>query len=226
MRGFPGFPDGKLRVTPLPEPFFSDLLPLIDDLDELKVTLYCFWLLHRKQGETRHVTAGELEADHLLVRSVGTADALHDGLERAVARGTLLQVTAQRPGRSPEAWYYLNSGRGRQAVARIERGESVPEDDDSGPIHLRAQRPNIYVLYEQNIGLLQPLLAEELEEAEELYPPEWIEEAFRIAAASNARNWAYVRAILERWAREGRTGRGRGERRRDTGGEYDDVVER
>jgi DnaD/phage-associated family protein len=154
---------------------------------------------------------------------VGGVDALREGLERAVARGTLLQVTAQRPGQPAEGWYYLNSESGREAVARIARGEPVPEQT-ADPIHLRAQRPNIYVLYEQNIGLLQPLLAQELEDAEREYPSDWIEEAFRIAAANNARNWAYVRSILERWAREGRSGPGQG-RRHGMPSEYADLVE-
>ena len=45
MKGFPGFPDGKLKLTQIPNLFFSDLLPIIDDLGELKVKLYAFWAL-------------------------------------------------------------------------------------------------------------------------------------------------------------------------------------
>jgi DnaD/phage-associated family protein len=72
-------------------------------------------------------------------------------------------------------------------------------------VQLSARRPNIYLLYEQNMGLIHSrILAEELREAEETYPEEWIEEAFRIAVGNNVRRWAYVRRILERWAEEGR----------------------
>jgi hypothetical protein len=38
-----------------------------------------------------------------------------------------------------------------------------------------------------------------------LYPAEWLEAAFREAAAQNARSWRYVSRILERWAIEGRS---------------------
>ena len=70
---------------------------------------------------------------------------------------------------------------------------------------LSARRPNIYNLYEQNLGLIHsPLLAEELQDAEQTYPEEWIEEAFRIAVTNNVRRWVYVRRILERWAEKGR----------------------
>jgi DnaD/phage-associated family protein len=62
---------------------------------------------------------------------------------------------------------------------------------------------SIYALYEQNIGPLTPLVAEELRDAEELYPQEWLRPAFERAAARNKRNWRYVEAILKRWAAEG-----------------------
>ncbi len=233
MRGFAGFPNGQLDFTPVPDLFFSDLLLVIDDLVELKVTLYCLWLVQQKQGEFRHLTLAELAQDETLMRGLGdaagAAEALQDGVERAVARGTLLQVTAQRPGRPGETWYFLNSERGRGAVARIERGESLPGDDVAEQVYLRAHRPNIFNLYEQNIGLLQPLLVEELIDAERTFPPEWIEEAFRLAVGQNVRRWAYIRAILERWAREGRQGQPPAEskmaRRRYLGGEYADLVE-
>jgi DnaD/phage-associated family protein len=85
-------------------------------------------------------------------------------------------------------------------------------------------------LYEQNIGLLQPLIADELRQAQRDYPEEWIEEAFRLAAEANARRWSYVRAILERWSTEGKsdgTSRRDSEtdRRRYIEGKYADYVE-
>ena len=209
MEGFTGFPkgEGKLCVISIPELFFSELLPIIDDLFELKVTLHCLWLIGQKQGEMRHVTLTELLFDAILTRGLKdeelpAAEALTMGLERAVARGTLLQVTVGHVDRPDEMWYFLNSERGRAAVARIARGEWAPEGDE--PIHLEARRPNIFNFYEQNMGTISPLLADELQDAERTYPPEWIEDAFRIAAGNNVRRWAYVRSILERWAHEGR----------------------
>ena len=73
-------------------------------------------------------------------------------------------------------------------------------------MRLQAQRPNIFVLYEQNIGPLTPLLAEELMEAEDTYPAAWIEDAFREAVELNKRSWRYIQRILERWAAEGKDG--------------------
>ena len=55
MKGFPGFPEGKQRLTSIPNLFFSDLLPDIDNLAEMKVTLYSFWALSQKEGAVRYI---------------------------------------------------------------------------------------------------------------------------------------------------------------------------
>lgn len=67
-----------------------------------------------------------------------------------------------------------------------------------------AGRLDVLALYEQNIGMLTPLIADELRQAQENYPAAWIEEAFRQAASRNRRSWKYVRAVLERWRVEGK----------------------
>lgn len=67
------------------------------------------------------------------------------------------------------------------------------------------QRPTIYALYEQNIGLLTPLIADSLKDAAATYPEVWIEDAIKEAVKYNARSWAYIDKILKRWERDGRT---------------------
>ncbi len=209
MHGFPGFPDGKQRLTPIPNLFFSDLLPIIENLAELKVTLYAFWALGQREGEVRYLRLPDFMNDPILLKAMGGnniqagVDALMDGVERAVARGTFLQVTVDSADGQMEL-YFLNTERGRAAVEGITRGEWRPSADDEQPITLLVERPNIFVLYEQNIGALTPIIAEELREAEQTYPPRWIEEAIKLAVTNNVRRWRYVRTILERWRQEGR----------------------
>jgi DnaD/phage-associated family protein len=60
--------------------------------------------------------------------------------------------------------------------------------------------------------MLTPMVAEELKEAEKLYPQDWIGDAIKEAVNQNKRNWRYISAILERWSTEGR---GDGTYRRD-----------
>ncbi len=229
MKGFVGFPAGKQPYTPVPNLFFSELLHDIDHLGELKVTLHVFWLMTQKKGERRYVSGEELAADRRLLSgltSPGTPpeEALRDALERAVARRTLLKVTT-----GERDWYFVNSEKGRQAVDDLLAGKWTPTEPDQ-PLRLQAQRPNIFVLYEQNIGPLTPLLAEELMEAEDTYPANWIEDAFREAVELNKRSWRYIQRILERWAAEGKTDETsrRGDerdRRRFIEGEYADYIE-
>ena len=206
---FPGFPAGRLAQTPLPNLLFSELVPQIDDLGELKTTLHVLWLLSRKTGSPRYVTLQELAGDSTLARSLSglaasPGEALEASLRKAVARGTLLHLLSER---GQDHIYLLNSPQGRRAAEKAELGELQIATET---LHIEpaspSERPNIFVLYEQNIGLLQPMIAQELEEAERIYSPEWIEDAFRIAIENNVRNWKYIRRILERWAAAGRGG--------------------
>ncbi|MEW6180651.1 MAG: DnaD domain protein [Chloroflexota bacterium] len=230
-RPFNGFPAGKTRLIPLPAAFFSELLPQIDHPAELKVTLYAFWLLDRIEGEFRFFKAEDFEEDARLLEAFGknpqiARTNLRDALERAVQRGTLLKVNW---GEGESALYFLNSPRGRAAVAALQNGEWSPEEIQRPEVRLTVERPNIFRLYEENIGPLTPLMAETLEDAEKTYPVEWIEEAIRAAVESNVRRWRYVEAILrarlERSEHEANRGKSEKDRRRYIQGEYGEFVE-
>ncbi|GAB4530782.1 MAG: DnaD domain protein [Anaerolineae bacterium] len=203
---FEGFPAGELRFTSIPDLFFSELLPAIDNLTELKVTLHVIWL--RQRGGKRVVSRAELSADETLARglAIGGDDpetALDEGLARAVARGSLLHAAVETEAGLQDV-YALNSEGGRRAMAHIQSGEVSSVGVVALDRPTVEPRPNIFQLYEDNIGLLSPILADELRDAEENYPASWIEDAFRIAVTRNARNWNYIRTILERWATEGK----------------------
>lgn len=211
MRGFAGFSAGKQPATPIPNLFFSDLLPVIDDLAELKVTLHLFWLIGRKRGALRYARLDELLKDEQLLGGLVTESAtgeevLRGALERAVARGTLLHVTVQR-GEASEEWYMVNSPAGREVLNKLRYSDLDLLADISEDLQLQMERPTVFVLYEQNIGMLTPMIAEELRDAERHYPAEWITDAFREAVSGNKRSWKYVQAILERWRDEGRGAR-------------------
>ncbi len=235
MKGFPGFPEGKLRLTQVPNLFFSDLLPIIDNLAELKVTLYAFWALTQKEGQVRYLRLADFLNDTAFVKGLAptlnlATEALMDGLERAVARGTFLHINVESANGQMDL-YFLNTAKGRAAVEGITRGEWRPNPDEDEPITLLVERPNVFVLYEQNIGPLTPMIADELRDAEQTYPARWIEEAIQQAVASNVRKWRYILAILERWRQEGKQdGIGRRDSqkdiRRQIPDEYKDIIKR
>lgn len=201
---FAGVPPGRVDVTPLPSVLFVEVLPEIEDLAEVQVTLHTFFLLYHKKGSPRFVTLEELKADSTLRRALGRIgqpieNILARGLREAEARGTLLHLTGDGEDR-----YLFNSAESRAAIERMERGEWPADTKLHRPEPVAAETPNIFQLYEQNIGPLTPLIAEELKEAEKEFPPQVILDAFRIATENNVRKWTYVRAILEDWTREGK----------------------
>jgi len=233
MPRFAGFPSGKVRSTPLPAPFFTDLLPQIDHLGELKVTLYAFWFLDRQEGQIRFLTQADFSSDRKLLQALSPFDdaahiALADALARAVQRGSLLAapVTSQVQDLT---LYFLNSARGRAAIKALQNGDWSPDLDNRAVVALELERPNIYRLYEENIGPLTPLISDALREAELNFPAEWIEEAMKKAVLKNARHWRYVETILTRWKEKGRDDTDRRDsekdRRRYIEGELADFVE-
>jgi DnaD/phage-associated family protein len=201
-KGFPGFP-ARTGFTPIPNPFFSAVLPDIQDLSELKLTLYMFWALYRKKGYPRFMTYGELRGDQALMSSFRSEDELRHALETAVGRGTLLCLKMDRDGET-EQLYFLNTELSRRAIVQIENGEIHLDGIVRIEPAATEERRNIFTLYEQNIGLLTPLIAEDLKEAEKMYPASWIEDAFRESVRLNKRNWRYISRILERWASRGK----------------------
>src|SRR5512142_3570487 len=117
---FNGFPPGKLRTTPIPAPFFTDLLPAIDHLGEMKVSLYAIWYLEQLEGNFRYVQHKDFQVDERFMQGLGTDETtrqtqLSEGLERAVIRGTLLKVNVSYTD-GHETFYFLTTRPGRAAV--------------------------------------------------------------------------------------------------------------
>lgn len=233
MARFAGFPAGKSRLTRLPAAFFTDLLPEIDHLGELKVTLYAFWFLDRLEGDLRFLRHQDFAKDQRLLEGLGrtpeaAAKALNEALERAVQRGTFL-IVRQKEDTFESALFFLNTPRGQAAAAALEKGEWSPDDVARPELSLELEQPNIYRLYEQNIGPLTPMIADALREAEAAYPMEWINEAIRAAVESNVRRWKYIEAILRSRKEREPDGTTRGktekDRRRYVEGEYGDFIE-
>jgi DNA replication protein len=208
MKKFSGFP-ARMDFTPLPNLFFSGLLPEIDDLAELKTTLYIMAMLYSKKGYPRFVTMSELLGNTSLVNSLKMGESpeatLIDALNKSVARGTFIKIAVDRDG-TPEELYLLNTAVERQTAVKIQNGElklGGLKPKETAYVE-SAGTPDIFTLYEENIGLLTPMIADELREAERLYPEDWIRDAIKEAVNQNKRKWYYISAILERWSTEGK----------------------
>jgi DNA replication protein len=175
---------------PIPASFLSEIAPLITSIEELQVMLTVFRLAAlRLEGSPR-------APDRRISR----------GIELSLARGTLIRLFSSH-GRKQATWYYLNTPENRATIRLMESGQlpaprSLWPDDE--PPSITVDRPNAFRLYEQNIGPLTPLIADQIARAIERYPDDWIEDAMSEAVAYNRRSWRYVSRILENWQAEGR----------------------
>jgi DnaD/phage-associated family protein len=202
---FAGFPP-RAKATALPNVFLTDVAPLLaDDPVAIPVVVYAFAALQRKKGFGRCIATADVCAEpgcaEFLRRAGAGTDAVEAALRRAVDAGVFLSMFVEEEGGRHEL-FFLNSPADRRGwraalAGAIDVGRVV---DAPQPV---AKPAPLFALYEQHIGSVTPLVAEELADAERLYPAEWLEAAFREAAAQNARSWRYVSRILERWASEG-----------------------
>jgi DNA replication protein len=223
---FTGFLSSREKLTPIPETFFSELLPEIKHLGEIKIILYAFWFLNQQQEDMQYFSLHELLADKILVASFSPEpeNNLTEALEQAVQDHVFIKAAIEE-----EELYFPNTPRGRAAVKAMRQGNWQPEPEMRQSTELRMERPNIFRLYEENIGPLTPLISELLQDADEGYPTGWIEDAIRIAVEKNVRNWRYIDAILKSWQKEGRSEKDRRnaqeDRRKYIDGEYRDIIE-
>jgi DnaD/phage-associated family protein len=187
------------------------LLEEMDDIAELKCTLRVVRLLHQRRGDSRYVTEGELLSDPALLAGLrdlepSAPQAIRRGMRRGVERKTFLSLPVESGGERQEV-YFLNDEAGRRALEKARQGNTklrAAVAEEGAPVEPPPPKASIFSLYEENIGMLTPLLADELKEAERDYPWPWIEAAFRLAVSRNARSWRYIEVTLRRWAAEGK----------------------
>ena len=191
---FPGF-GAAVKRLPVPAPLLASLLADIADCAELKCTLRFLWYEAQQSGAPKRVPVFALRTDGVLLGALGSESEIERGIALAVERGTLIEAGN---------WLLLRTPQNERAAERF--GLAPAQTAVAYP----SERPNIFRLYEENIGMLTPLVADELRAAEEDYPSGWVEAAIREAAAGNVRSWRYAAAVLERWKREGRGTRSSG----------------
>ena len=182
----------------LPAALLERLISSVWDPLEVKVVLVVALL----GGELTPTLEAEVLTHSSLVRGArgdgsGRAERAAEALEVAAARGTLLRLVDDEGRR----WLLLGTDDNRR---RLRTGLTLPGASGALPA-LRVERPNVFRLYEQNVGLVTPIITDRLVEALERYPEAWIEEAIGEAVAYNRRSWRYIQRILEQWAAEGRS---------------------
>ena len=162
---FEGFRAGA-RASTLPAQFFTEVLPEIEDVDELRVTLYALYAITRPGRPMLAMRASEMAAEEPLARMFaqrGGASTVRRCLDAAGARGVLLVL----PLEDGEALCFVHNDGGVRLRDRVIAGSlDVPGGVRAAVIEVAALPTRPAAVYEQEIGMLTPAVAAAIAEAE------------------------------------------------------------
>jgi DnaD/phage-associated family protein len=141
--------------------------------------------------------------------------------------GYLIASEFNRDGRDNTKWYRINYDK-LEAVSSTPR---VVAKSDTPPVkerHLQVAKDDtplpettseittiddnngcldtakVFNAYEENIGMITPMVSENIKDALNLFPASWIIDAIKEAVKANVRKWKYIDGILKNWATNGR----------------------
>ncbi len=182
--------------------FLIETIGEIRDSLQLKILLFAIWLAQESGDEANPLSLQDFYSYPEFMNQIGgnpemIRKNLLGGLKANLEANFLIgnSFEAIQQGKP----FYLNTARGKQAS---QLQNPVMDNSFKSPA-----RSDIFILYEENIGPLTPLIADALKDAEKEYSKEWLKEAIQIAVANNVRKWRYIQAILTSWKEEGRNGR-------------------
>ncbi len=206
MSKFIGFSAGQSNTISIHARFISEVVPMIDDIAELKICLFAYYALTQKEGQYRYLSRADFANNPELMQGLkiieGYSDNLLDeALIKAVNHGFLLSKSVQVDNQDTQL-YFMNTARSKVIIAELMLGKWKPE---LPRFEILPDRANVFQLYEKNIGMLTASIAEEIKEAEADYPHDWLVEAIELAVTNNVRKWNYIKKVLDKWHSEGKS---------------------
>ena len=197
------------NYTQTPNDFFK-MLPEMES-SEVRVTLVMI-----RETFGWHRQSFKMGIDELAAAAGLSRNAAKDGAEAAEKRGTFRRTN---PDAKTKAEWELAVDDGQPVTidgqpVTIQWSTSDPqvgikERKETNKTNSTTTTPapiftqNCFTVYEQNIGALTPMIADQIKELEAEYGPAWFCQAVREAVSNEARNLRYVTAILKRWKVEG-----------------------
>lgn len=207
------FESDRDRSIPIPSSFFEQHLARIRDLAAIKVLLTVYLHLSDLDPGAPFISEDAIFADRQLVNGVRLTGSNRDpieeirhGVDVLAAHDAIVRIVVEEDGEE-SYWLMPKSPQNQRLLYTFVNGSRAfpyRQTRTQAKARVAIERPNVFRLFEQNIGVVTPLIADQIIEAIEIYPAGWIEDAINEAVSLNRRSWRYIQRILERWSTEGR----------------------
>ena len=188
----------------------------LNNINEIKIFLRIIHLIYQKQNlntETFELSFDEISNDPVTLKLLGPNSLTKDQITKKLKE--ICDVLIMKDFINQKI--YTNKVTGiTKTVFHMETFEKTND-----PVISKNNPKNIFELYEDNVGMLNPMIVDELIQAENKFPFNWIVDAVKESITRNKRNWKYIHTILETWDREGKNnGRTLGNSEKTGYGEY------
>ena len=188
----------------------------LNNINEIKIFLRIIHLIYQKQNlntETFELSFDEISNDPVTLKLLGPNSLTKDQITKKLKE--ICDVLIMKDFINQKI--YTNKVTGiTKTVFHMETFEKTND-----PVISENNPKNIFELYEDNVGMLNPMIVDELIQAENKFPFNWIVDAVKESVTRNKRNWKYIHTILETWDREGKNnGRTLGNSEKTGYGEY------
>ncbi len=118
---FSGFRASDQDSIPVPVEFFTELLPQLNNQNELRLILYFFWRIYQVETVFTFISHSDLLEDEVFTNSLDGEDpdiAIKNAIDAALLHQIILTSRYQE-----ESYYFLNDSFGRVAHSAAQRGE-------------------------------------------------------------------------------------------------------
>ncbi len=198
IKGFPLSDD--FAATRIPNTVLGRVLASIYDADEIKLILRAIWLLEHQRGYPRYITRDDLRRDRVLSVAIADQSDFDRILKSAIERGVFVEVSINN-----NIYLMFNTESARRATIEVAPPTDILNNDDNSweTPAVSTTTTDAFRAYEENIGLLSPMIRQSILAALEDFTDEDISRAVRIAVENESRSWSFVAGVLRRWARDG-----------------------
>ena len=198
INGFP-LPD-DFATTRIPNTVLGRVLSTIEDADEIKLILRAIWLLEHQRGYPRYITSDDLRRDRVLSVVIPNQPEFDRILKSAIERGVFVEATI-----NDNICLMFNTESARRASIEVSpTTDNLNKNGNGWEAPATSTAPaDAFRAYEENIGILSPMIRQSILAALEDFTDEDITRAIRIAVENESRSWSFVAGVLRRWARDG-----------------------